>query len=85
MTVRKITTKTANMDITIYFGNDIYGNESYAVYLDDGEQILEGFYSHFTSFKVHLGKFVNDEQLNEVCKIVNAYLGSSAPERSFNV
>ena len=85
MTVRKITTKTRTMEITIYFSNDIYGNESYAVYLDDGEQILEDFYSHYMSFKVHLGKFVSDEQLEKVCQIVNAYLGSAAPERSFNV
>ena len=85
MTVRKITTKTRSLDITIYFGNDIYGNESYAVYLDDGSRILEGFYSHFMSFKVHLGKFVDDSLLECVCQIVNAYLGSSAPERSFNV
>lgn len=85
MTVRKITTKTKTMEITVYFGNDIYGNESYAVYLDDGGQILEGFYSHYMSFKVHLEKFVTNEQLEKICQIVSAYLGSAAPERSFHV
>ena len=83
--MRKIETSHKGLDITIYFGMDIWGNESYSAYLDDGESILEGFYSQLPTFKRHIEKFVSEAQYHEICQIINAYLGSNAPERKFNV
>ena len=88
MTVRKITTYTDKYKITIYFGSDTMANETYAVYLDDGTTILEGFYMHFAGFKRHISKFVKDEkQLAEILQIVDLYLfnTSSKDERVFYV